>query len=110
LRTGKARYLGCSKFYAWQFAEANTLADARGRERLISAQHLYNLIRRDVEREILPTAEDAGVGMICWSRPAAGMLSGKYRNQSVPDAQPRIGNQASVAMQRYWFDNAPKQP
>ncbi|MBO9588548.1 aldo/keto reductase [Devosia sp.] len=108
VRAGKVRYLGCSNFYGWQIAKTNTLADARGHERLISAQHLYNLIRRDVEREILPAAEDAGAGVICWSPLAAGMLSGKYRNQSVPDAQSRIGIQASVAMPRYWFDNALK--
>jgi aryl-alcohol dehydrogenase-like predicted oxidoreductase len=106
VRAGKVRYVGCSNFYGWQIAKANVLADARGYEKLISAQHLYNLIRRDVEREILPAAEDAGVGMICWSPLAAGMLSGKYRNQSVPDAQSRIGIQAGVAMPRYWFDNA----
>ncbi|KQT51633.1 hypothetical protein ASG47_01740 [Devosia sp. Leaf420] len=106
VRAGKVRYLGCSNFHGWQIAKANALADAKGHERLISAQHLYNLIRRDVEREILPAAEDAGVGMICWSPLAAGMLSGKYRNQSAPDAQSRIGIQASVTMPRYWSDNA----
>jgi len=108
VRAGKVRYVGCSNFYGWQIAKANTLADARGYERLISGQHLYNLIRRDIEREILPAAEDAGVGIICWSPLAAGMLSGKYRNQSTPDAQSRMGVQAAITLPRYWFDDALK--
>jgi 1-deoxyxylulose-5-phosphate synthase len=108
VRAGKVRYVGCSNFYGWQIAKANTLADARGLERLVSAQHLYNLIRRDVEREILPAAADAGVGMICWSPLAAGMLSGKYRNKDAPDAQSRIGIQAAITMPRYWFEDSLK--
>ncbi len=108
VRSGKVRYLGCSNFYGWQIAKANTLADAKGYEPLISAQHLYNLVRRDIEREILPACEDSGLGMICWSPLAAGMLTGKYRDQQAPDAQSRIGHQAAVALPRYWFDDALK--
>lgn len=108
VRSGKVRYLGCSNFYGWQVAKANAIADAKGYEKLVSAQHLYNLVSRDVERKILPACEDAGVGMICWSPLAAGMLSGKYRDQAAPDAQSRIGIQAAITMPRYWFDEALK--
>lgn len=108
VRSGKVRYVGCSNFYGWQVSKANAIADARGLEPLVSAQHLYNLIRRDVEREVLPACHDAGAGMICWSPLAAGMLSGKYRDQSAPDAQSRIGHQAAIALPRYWFDDALK--
>lgn len=108
VRSGKVRYIGCSNFYGWQVSKANALAEGRGLVPLISAQHLYNLIRRDVEREILPACHDAGAGMICWSPLAAGMLSGKYRDQSAPDAQSRIGHQAAIALPRYWFDDALK--
>ncbi|KRA95171.1 hypothetical protein ASD83_20380 [Devosia sp. Root685] len=108
VRAGKVRYIGCSNFYGWQIAKANVLAEAKGLASPISAQHLYNLIRRDIEREILPAAADAGVGMICWSPLAAGMLSGKYRNQGAPDAQSRMGIQAAVTMPRYWFEDALK--
>lgn len=108
VRAGKVRYIGCSNFYGWQIAKTNVLAEAMGCERLISAQHLYNLIRRDIEREILPAIEDAGAGLICWSPLAAGMLSGKYRSQAAPDAASRMGIQAAVNMPRYWFDGALK--
>lgn len=108
VRSGKVRYIGCSNFYGWQIAKANTLADAKGYEPLVSAQHLYNLVRRDIEREILPACEDQGLGMICWSPLAAGMLTGKYRDKDKPDAQSRIGHQAAIALPRYWFDDALK--
>jgi aryl-alcohol dehydrogenase-like predicted oxidoreductase len=108
IRAGKIRYLGCSNFYAWQIAKINGVAALKNYEPLVSAQHLYNLVRRDVEREILPACDDQGLGMICWSPLAAGMLSGKYRDQDKPDAQSRIGIQASIALPRYWFDDALK--
>ena len=108
ISAGKIRYLGCSNFYAWQIAKTNGIAALKEYEPLVSAQHLYNLLRRDIEREILSACDDQGLGMICWSPLAAGMLTGKYRDQSQPDAQSRIGIQASIAMPRYWFDDALK--
>lgn len=108
IRAGKVRYLGCSNYYGWQIARTNGIAALRGYEPLVSAQHLYNLLRRDVEREILPACEAEGLGMICWSPLAAGMLSGKYRGQDKPDLQSRIGIQAAITLPRYWFDDALK--
>ncbi len=108
ISAGKIRYLGCSNFYGWQIAKTNGVAALKDYEPLVSAQHLYNLLRRDIEREILPACDDQGLGMICWSPLAAGMLTGKYRNQSQPDAQSRMGIQASITMPRYWFDDALK--
>jgi len=108
VRAGKVRYLGCSNFYGWQIAKANGIAAAKNYEPLVSAQHLYNLVRRDIEREVLPACEDAGLGMICWSPLAAGMLSGKYREKTKPDEQSRMGIQAAVTLPRYWFDDALK--
>lgn len=108
VRAGKVRYLGCSNFYGWQIATANTLAEAKGYERLVSAQHLYNLVRRDIEREVLPASDHAGLGMICWSPLAAGMLTGKYRDKTTPDADTRIGIQSAITLPRYWFEDSLK--
>ena len=108
IRAGKIRYLGCSNFYGWQIAKANGIAALRNVEPLVSAQHLYNLVRRDIEREVLPACDDQGLAMICWSPLAAGMLSGKYREQATPDAKSRIGIQAAITLPRYWFDDALK--
>lgn len=106
IRAGKIRYLGCSNFYGWQMARANGIAALGGHEKLVSAQHLYNLVRRDIEREILPACDAEGIGMICWSPLAAGMLSGKYRGADKPDAASRLGLQAAITLPRYWFDDA----
>jgi aryl-alcohol dehydrogenase-like predicted oxidoreductase len=106
IRAGKIRYLGCSNFYAWQISRTNGIAALKNYESMISAQHLYNLVRRDIEREILPACDAEGLGMICWSPLAAGMLSGKYRNQEKPDEQSRIGIQAAIALPRYWFEDS----
>lgn len=108
ISAGKVRYLGCSNFYGWQIARANGIAALKGYEPLVSAQHLYNLIRRDIEREVLPACAAEGLGMICWSPLAAGMLSGKYRGADKPDEKTRIGIQAAIALPRYWFDDALK--
>ena len=108
IRVGKIRYLGCSNFYAWQIAKTNGVAALKNYEPLVSAQHLYNLVRRDIEREILPACEAFGLAMICWSPLAAGLLSGKYRDQAKPDENSRIGIQAAVTLPRYWFEDALK--
>jgi aryl-alcohol dehydrogenase-like predicted oxidoreductase len=108
ISAGKVRYLGCSNFYAWQIARTNGISALNGWEKLVSAQHLYNLVRRDIEREILPACDAEGLGMICWSPLAAGMLSGKYRGQDKPDLKSRIGIQAAITLPRYWFDDALK--
>ncbi|MBN9348404.1 MAG: aldo/keto reductase [Devosia sp.] len=106
IRAGKVRYVGCSNWYGWQIARANGIAALKGFEPLVSAQHLYNLVRRDIERDVLPACEAEGVGMICWSPLAAGMLSGKYAGQNAPAEGTRHGIQKAIVENRYWFDEA----
>ena len=106
IRAGKVRYLGCSNFYGWQIARTNGVAALKNYEPMVSAQHLYNLVRRDIEREVLPACEAEGLGMICWSPLAAGMLTGKYRGQDKPAGGTRHGHQANIVVGRYWFDEA----
>jgi aryl-alcohol dehydrogenase-like predicted oxidoreductase len=69
---GKARYIGASSMYAWQFAKAQSLA----RTRFVSMQDHYNLIYREEEREMIPQCRDQGVGVIPWSPLARGLLTG----------------------------------
>ena len=106
VRTGKVLHIGCSNLYGWQIVKANAIADKFGLERFISAQHLYNLVRRDVEREILPACDDQGLGMICWSPLGSGLLTGKYKGQDRPAAESRLGLGAELYLDRYWFDEA----
>jgi aryl-alcohol dehydrogenase-like predicted oxidoreductase len=102
VRSGKVRYIGCSNFYGWQIVKANAVATAHGWSRLISGQHLYNLLRRDIEREVLPACQDAGLGMMCWSPLASGLLTGKYDGRKAPAEDSRVGLRANIDMPRYW--------
>ncbi len=76
VRAGKARYIGASSMYAWQFAKAQYTADLHGWTRFVSMQNHYNLVYREEEREMLPFCIDQGVGVIPWSQLARGFLAG----------------------------------
>jgi aryl-alcohol dehydrogenase-like predicted oxidoreductase len=75
VRAGKARYLGASSMWAWQFAKAQHVAATNGWTPFVSMQNHYNLLYREEEREMLPLCVDAGVGVIPWSPLARGRLA-----------------------------------
>jgi aryl-alcohol dehydrogenase-like predicted oxidoreductase len=75
VKAGKARYLGASSMYAWQFTKALYTADLHGWTRFISMQDHYNLIQREEEREMLPLCADQGIGVLPWSPLARGRLT-----------------------------------
>ncbi|GAB3650454.1 aldo/keto reductase [Glycomyces tarimensis] len=75
VKAGKARYIGASSMYAWQFAKALFTADLNGWTRFATMQNHYNLINREEEREMLPLCLDQGVGSIPWSPLARGLLA-----------------------------------
>jgi aryl-alcohol dehydrogenase-like predicted oxidoreductase len=75
VKAGKARYLGASSMYAWEFAQALYLADLNGWSRFVSMQNHYNLLYREEEREMLPLCADQGVAVIPWSPLARGRLA-----------------------------------
>jgi 1-deoxyxylulose-5-phosphate synthase len=85
VKSGKARYIGASSMYAWQFARAQYLADAHGWTRFVSMQNHYNLIYREEEREMLPFCRFEGVGVIPWSPLARGFLAGNRRKADFGD-------------------------
>ena len=76
VRAGKARYIGASSMYAWQFMKALAVSDAHGWARFVSMQDHYNLVYREEEREMIPLCIDQGVGVIPWSPLARGFLAG----------------------------------
>jgi aryl-alcohol dehydrogenase (NADP+) len=76
VRAGKARYIGASSMFAWQFATMQHVADAHGWTRFVSMQPHYNLIYREEEREMIPLCLAQGVGVIPWSPLARGFLAG----------------------------------
>jgi aryl-alcohol dehydrogenase (NADP+) len=75
VQAGKARYVGASSMYAWQFAKAQFTADLGGWTRFVSMQNHYNLLYREEEREMLPLCADMGVGVLPWSPLARGRLT-----------------------------------
>lgn len=82
VKAGKARYIGASSMYAWQFALALYKADQHGWTRFVSMQNHYNLVYREEEREMLPLCRAEGIGVIPWSPLARGFLSGNRQRQS----------------------------
>ncbi len=75
VRAGKARYIGASSMFAWQFAKAQHTAESHGWSRFISMQDHYNLVYREEEREMIPLCLDQGVGLIPWSPMARGFFA-----------------------------------
>jgi len=76
VRAGKARYIGASSMFAWQFTKMLFTSDAHGWARFVSMQNHYNLVYREEEREMLPFCRDQGIAVIPWSPLARGFLAG----------------------------------
>ena len=79
---GKVLYVGSSNFAGWHLAAAQEAANRRGTMGLVSEQSIYNLLTRDIEREVLPAAEHYGLGVIPWSPLQGGLLGGIIRSTS----------------------------
>ena len=91
VKSGKARYIGASSMYAWQFAKAQETARANGWTPFISMQNQLNLLYREEEREMLPLCEDEGVGVIPWSPLARGRLARPLGEETVRSETDGVG-------------------
>lgn len=100
VKAGKARYLGASSMYAWQFAKMLYSADLHGWTRFVSMQNHYNLIYREEEREMLPLCRAEGIGVIPWSPLARGFLAGN-RARSGGGETPRARTDSYAAEMYY---------
>jgi len=106
VRAGKARYVGCSNFHAYQVARALGRSETLGLARFDSVQPRYNLLFRQIERELLPLCREEGLGVIPYNPLAGGFLSGKHRRDTGPTAGTRftLGNAAERYQDRYWHE------
>jgi aryl-alcohol dehydrogenase-like predicted oxidoreductase len=106
VRSGKARYIGVSNFLAYRVALALGHAEARRLARFVSVQPRYNLLFREIERELLPLAKEQGIGVIPYNPLAGGLLTGKHRKQTGPTPGTRftLGTAAERYQDRYWHD------
>lgn len=85
VKAGKARYIGASSMYAWQFAKMLALQTRHGWTRFVSMQNHYNLVYREEEREMIPLCREEGIGLVPWSPLARGFLAGN-RQRGKKDA------------------------
>ena len=107
LQAGKVRYIGCSNFLAYQVARALGRSEVLGLARFDSVQPRYNLLFRQIERELLPLCLEEGVGAIAYNPLAGGLLSGKHHSgQPTPGTRFTLGTAARLYQERYWSENA----
>jgi aryl-alcohol dehydrogenase-like predicted oxidoreductase len=101
VRAGKARYLGASSMYAWQFAKAQHVAERNGWHRFVAMQNHYHLAYREEEREMVPLCLDQGVGVLPYSPLARGLLTGS-RTRGGGGTTTRSGNDPAAG--QLWSD------
>jgi len=106
VRSGKARYIGVSNFLAYRLSRALGRADVRNLTRFVSIQPRYNLLYREIERELLPLAEEEGLGVIPYNPLAGGLLTGKHNIAQGPTSGSRftLGAAAERYQERYWHE------
>ena len=92
VKAGKARYIGASSMYSWQFARAQYTADLNGWTRFVSMQPHYNLIYREEEREMIPFCVDQKIAIIPWSPLAAGLLGRKRPTEQTETQRAKTDN------------------
>lgn len=102
VQSGKARYIGCSNFQAWQLGKALWTSDRLGLARFDSVQPRYNLLYREIEHELLPLCEDQGVGVIVYNPLAGGFLTGKHKRNAAPADNTRFAVAGKLYTDRYW--------
>jgi aryl-alcohol dehydrogenase (NADP+) len=106
LRAGKARYIGCSNYHAYRVARALGRSETLGLAKFVSVQPRYNLLFRQIERELLPLCEEDKLAVIPYNPLAGGLLTGKHRRSTPPPAGTRftLGTAGGMYTERYWKD------
>ncbi|MBD3887254.1 aldo/keto reductase [Phormidium tenue FACHB-886] len=106
VKAGKVRYIGVSNFLAYRLSRALGRADVRNLTRFVSVQPRYNLLFREIERELLPLAQEEGLGVIPYNPLAGGLLTGKHNRAGEPTPGTRftLGTTAERYQERYWHD------
>jgi 1-deoxyxylulose-5-phosphate synthase len=106
VHAGKVRYLGCSNFLTYQLVRAVGRSETLRLARFDCVQPRYNLLFRQIEREMLPYCGEEGVGVIPYNPIAGGLLSGKHTRAEVPPESTRftLGNAGKMYQDRYWHD------
>ena len=106
VRSGRVRYIGCSNFLTYQLVRAVGRSETLGLARFDSVQPRYNLLFRQIEREMLPFCGEEGVGVIPYNPIAGGLLSGKHSGSAQPAEGTRftLGRAGQMYQERYWHE------
>ena len=104
--TGKIAYYGFSNFLGWHLTKAVWIAKMQGFAPPVTLQPQYNLLVRDIEHEIVPACQDAGMGLLPWSPLGGGWLSGKYKRDQMPTGSTRLGENPKRGMEAFEARNA----
>ncbi|SDD80928.1 aldo/keto reductase [Auraticoccus monumenti] len=99
VQQGKVLYVGSSNFAGWHIAQAQEAADSRGFMGLVSEQSIYNLLKREVELEVIPAAEHYGLGVIPWSPLQGGLLGGVIRKEN--EGKRRLEGRAKESLETH---------
>jgi aryl-alcohol dehydrogenase-like predicted oxidoreductase len=105
VKAGKARYIGASSMYAWQFAKMQQAAKEHGWTPFVSMQDHYNLAYREEEREMIPLCRDQGVGLIPWSPLARGFLAGNRKRGDQEGGETSRARTDDIAQKYYYRDS-----
>jgi len=108
VHAGKVRYIGCSNYLAYQVARALGRSDLRGWARFVSVQPRYNLLYREIERELLPLCAEEGIGVIPFNPIGGGMITGKHDRSKSPTEGTRFaygGRIGDLYRDRYWHEH-----
>jgi aryl-alcohol dehydrogenase-like predicted oxidoreductase len=109
VRAGKLRYVGCSNYLAWELAVALLTSARHHLVRYASVQPRYNLLHREIERELVPLCRTEGLGIVVFNPLAGGLLTGKHRADAAPAPGTRfhdsLGGSATTYRERYWRDD-----
>lgn len=110
VRSGKARYIGCSNFQAWHLGRALSVSRERRIARFDCTQPRYNVLHRDIEADLLPLCQHEGVGVIVFNPLAGGLLTGKHKAGGSPEESGRFGDKmgatATLYRARYWHQES----
>jgi aryl-alcohol dehydrogenase-like predicted oxidoreductase len=101
VRTGKVRYIGLSNYTGWQIQKVVALAARHGWETPVTLQPQYNLLVRELEWEVVPSCQDAGLGLLPWSPLGGGWLTGKYKRDERPTGATRLGEDPERGVEAY---------
>ncbi len=105
-RAGKIAYYGFSNYLGWHITKAVYTARMQGYAAPVTLQPQYNLLARDIEHEIIPACQDAGMGLLPWSPLGGGWLSGKYKRDQMPTGATRLGENPERGQEAYKGRNA----